>query len=177
MRSLVVLTCWSAVACAAPSPLAPVAPPVEPAAAPPAARPDAGPATTTAETLPVLDASDAGEGTKLPRAESADASAPATRDPDAIAATLAQARPKLRACYDAARATRPELRGSIALRVVVDPKGKVAEASIDDAASEMHDAALSKCVVDVLRATTFPPHDKGKESRLRQSLVFTPNGK
>lgn len=181
MRFTLALFMCFAVACAA------SAPRVEPAssasadpnadAAVAAPKADAGSATTTAETLPPLDPSDAGEGALLPRVGPSDAGAATGRDDGSLAATMASVRPALRRCYDAARVARPELRGSIALRVVVDPAGRVREASIDDALSEMHDAGLSKCAVDAARALVFAPHAKGRESRLSQTFVLSPGGK
>ncbi len=66
----------------------------------------------------------------------------------------------LRACYEPEVNRKPELRGNVVVRFVVDSSGSVSEAGI--ASTTLRDDAVEDCVTRVFRSMRFPPQHDGK---------------
>lgn len=99
--------------------------------------------------------------------------------PDAItgpigpgdAARLIRAQmPRLRPCYDRARATRPTLAGRVEVRLTIARDGRVTHAT---AAGLPEAPEVATCIADVLRQTVFP-QPEGGSLQIVYPLVFAP---
>jgi Protein kinase domain len=71
-------------------------------------------------------------------------------------------RPKLRACYNASLAAKPELTGQMRARLAVAPDGRVFNARFTE--GRMPDRAVMSCVLDALRGAKFDPPAGGAAS-------------
>lgn len=67
--------------------------------------------------------------------------------------------PRLRACYEAALNRNTKLAGKLTVRLTIDRRGAVAEAS--DAGNDVRDAQLVGCVLDSFRKMKFPEPAEG----------------
>lgn len=67
--------------------------------------------------------------------------------------------PSILRCYDQQRRVRPELGGTVAVRIVIAPSGVVRSAGVHT--SSLHDRAVEQCTVDVIRALRFPEPENG----------------
>ena len=92
-------------------------------------------------------------------------------DRAAIAAALERDGTEFRACYEAAREKRPSLSGDVLVRFVVDEKGHVEKAVIEQ--TYLSYEPLEECLVKAVARCTFPP-PKGGQATVRYPFVFTP---
>jgi hypothetical protein len=67
--------------------------------------------------------------------------------------------PLFRACYQQGLKKDPDLRGTIAVKFVIDATGAVD--SVKGTGGSLKDEQVSKCVLDVYRVLTFPAPEKG----------------
>ncbi len=82
-----------------------------------------------------------------------------------IADTFKTNRPRCEACFDEALKKHPGLKGNLTVSFVIDPKGKVKQAAINTARSDLNVAELNACVIDAVIQITFPPSSRGFESQ------------
>lgn len=66
---------------------------------------------------------------------------------------------QIRACHEARAALRPDLTGSLRIRVQVSPDGKLSNINVEATSSTSHDPALQRCVEAVVSGIVFPPFD------------------
>jgi outer membrane biosynthesis protein TonB len=88
----------------------------------------------------------------------------------AAEAVLRGARPKLDACYAAARAQAPDLKGRVTFRLTVDGRGRVPLAEVVSSTLPSGDPEL--CMVEALRDLKFPAAPSGGESTLTFPIAF-----
>lgn len=153
-------------ACSAPRP--PEAPPSTAGEAP--APDDAAPDPTE---LPESGASPLLEPTA--EASPAEPAAPAdTRGKEDIQRVVAENRDKVRACYDAALATNPGIKGDLVISFVIDPEGNVKTAETNWSESDLHVPELDTCAVEAVKTFKFPPSSRGLESKVNYPFNFNP---
>lgn len=90
-------------------------------------------------------------------------------DRAAVAAALDRDGPQFRACYEAALERRPGLAGDVLVRFVVDAKGLVEKAVIEQ--SYVGDERLEQCLAKAVAQCAFPP-PKGGQATVRYPFVF-----
>ena len=154
------------------------------------ATPASAPSSATTTTLTLGDAGDL-QGTKL---QSASGGSSAFDAPDAgpergahggepgrsvkdIQTIVQSHRDEARACYDRVQQAHPDttLKGNLDVKWTIDPTGKVTEIAIDDSRSDIHDAAIGKCVMDVIKGIHFSVSGKGFETRAHYPFNFNPH--
>jgi hypothetical protein len=183
-----------AVACGGSSAQAPASASAAAAAAPSdggtPASPAPAPSTATTTALTLGDAGDL-QGTKL---QSASQGASTADMPEAgpgkgahqsepgrgvkdIQVIVQAHREEARACYDQVQQAHPDptLKGNLDVKWIIDPTGKVTDISIDDSKSDIHDPAIGKCVVGIIKAIHFSVSAKGFETRAHYPFNFNPH--
>ena len=75
-----------------------------------------------------------------------------------VARLLQMQEPQLRACYDAARATRPQLTGRVALRFVVSRTGELTDVDVRGFPDV---PTVAPCMATALRQVRFPRPESG----------------
>ncbi len=78
----------------------------------------------------------------------------------------------LQRCYDVARAARPELEGTLKVRLVVGRDGVTRRAEVAQATIEGPE--VPACVIAILQALRFPERASGGDVRLSYTLGFEP---
>ena len=66
---------------------------------------------------------------------------------------------QVKACYDAVVATHPDARGTLRVRFGMSPSGAVETSCL--VSSELNDAAVERCVVELLLSWRFPAPEGG----------------
>jgi hypothetical protein len=86
-------------------------------------------------------------------------------------------RDEARACYDQAQQVHPDptMKGNLDVKWTIDPTGKVTDIAVDDSRSDIHDPAIGKCVVDVIKGIHFAVSAKGFETRAHYPFNFNPH--
>ena len=86
-------------------------------------------------------------------------------------------RDEARACYDQAQQAHPNpsMKGNLDVKWTIDPTGKVTEIAVDDAQSDIHDPAIGKCVIAVIKGIQFAVSAKGFETRAHYPFNFNPH--
>jgi TonB family protein len=87
---------------------------------------------------------------------------------------MAANRDKVRACYDAALAQNPGIRGALVLNFVIDPQGAVKTAEVSWPDSDIHVPEVDTCAVNAVRSIQFPPSSRGLESKVKYPFNFNP---
>lgn len=91
-----------------------------------------------------------------------------------IQAIVMARRDDARACYDKGLKGNPTMEGDLDVKFVIDPQGAVSEAEVDQSKSTIHDDAVGKCVVDVIKKIKFNASAKGFETRAHYPFNFHP---
>jgi outer membrane biosynthesis protein TonB len=91
-----------------------------------------------------------------------------------IQAIVMARRDEARACYDKALKDHPGIEGDLDVKFLIDPTGAVTEAEVDHSKSTIHEDAVGKCVVDVIKKIKFNKSDKGFETRAHYPFNFHP---
>lgn len=86
---------------------------------------------------------------------------------------LESAGPEIRACYERALETTPDLAGEVSIDFVVAPDGKVVHAEARDVERPLGDPAAVECILNVIRKLEFP-EPKGGRVFLNYPLSFQP---
>jgi hypothetical protein len=86
-------------------------------------------------------------------------------------------REEARACYDKAQQAHPDpaMKGNLDVKWTIDPTGKVTEIAIDDPRSDIHDAGVGKCVMEIIKGIHFAVSGKGFETRAHYPFNFNPH--
>lgn len=146
----------------APKPSAPTPATTGPAAADPKVEPTAEP----------------GDGTNAPAgdetAPGADGGEVETRTTEVIQKLVQDNRKPVRECYEKARKQIPDLKGTMTIRFVLDPEGKVKEAVLNVERSEVKSPDVVKCSVEVIKKIKFPASSRGMESTINYPFTFNP---
>lgn len=150
-----------------------------------------GPATTTtsnsASALP-----DGGElqGSKLstssksvietkgesgPKAPPGGSQEPGRRREDIQTIVLAR-RDEARKCYDDGVKGRPGIEGDLVISWKIDPKGNPSDVVVDTAKSQIHEASIGNCIVEIIKKIKFAESAKGFETRTNYPFNFRARG-
>jgi hypothetical protein len=86
-------------------------------------------------------------------------------------------RDEARACYDQAQQAHPDptMKGNLDVKWTIDPTGKVTDIGVDDAKSDIHDPAIGKCIVGIIKGIHFSVSAKGFETRAHYPFNFNPH--
>jgi hypothetical protein len=68
----------------------------------------------------------------------------------------------------------PTMEGMIDVRWTIDPKGVVADVSVDESKSDIADASVTRCLGNVLRRIKFAESPKGLETKAHYPFHFNP---
>lgn len=98
------------------------------------------------------------------------------RNSNDITTSIQASRDRFRCCYDWALKEHPGIQGSFILTFTLNPDGSFKSAAHDTAKSDIKDPLMGECALDVLRALSFPPSKKGKETTVAYPFRFTPKG-
>jgi hypothetical protein len=98
------------------------------------------------------------------------------RKPEDIMTIIKTRRDDFRACYDAQLKAHPTMKGNIDLEWVVDPKGNVSSAKINESKSQILIPEVTDCMIKVLKAIKFADSKKGFETRMHYPFNFNPGG-
>ena len=77
---------------------------------------------------------------------------------------------QVRYCYERALAQEPTLEGMVRVRFVIAPDGSVTSASVTS--STMGKPDMEECVLQRIRALTFPPPDNGADVTVNYPFRF-----
>ncbi len=91
--------------------------------------------------------------------------------------TIIQAhRDEARACYDRAQQQHPDvnMKGNLDVKWTIDPQGNVTDVTVDQDHTDIHDAGVQKCVMDVVKAIHFSVSGKGFETHAHYPFNFNP---
>ncbi len=80
--------------------------------------------------------------------------------PDVIKRVIRANFPRFRACYEQGLKKDPGLKGTVAVRFIIDTTGAVESASLSG--GSMSDTGVSSCVLGVYRTVSFPEPESGK---------------
>jgi TonB family protein len=97
-----------------------------------------------------------------------------TRGKAEIQQVMASNRDKVRACYEAALAANPGIKGDLVIDFSIDPQGAVKQAEVNWSQSDLHIPELDTCAVDVVRSLQFPASSRGLESKVSYPFNFNP---
>lgn len=92
--------------------------------------------------------------------------------PDVIRNVIRQSIPRFNACYRKELAKKPELGGAMVTGFTINAKGTVSEVQVTQ--SNLQNAELTACVVDVVRSLQFPPPEGGGTIQVRYPLTMSP---
>lgn len=95
----------------------------------------------------------------IPPPDAARERGPGTIDGARVDTALAALTPQLRSCYVAALEYAPELRGSLALRLRIEPDGRISEAF--EHGAPFADPRAARCMLRALRGATLPAPEGG----------------
>ncbi|MFO0669658.1 MAG: AgmX/PglI C-terminal domain-containing protein [Polyangiaceae bacterium] len=112
------------------------------------------------------------EGTPKPQAGSSE---PGRRRED-IQTIVMSHRDEARKCYDDGVKGHPGVEGDLVIAWKIDPKGAVTEIAVDDAKSQIHEAGIGKCIIDIIKKIPFAESPKGFETRFSYPFNFKPRG-
>jgi len=83
-------------------------------------------------------------------------------------------RDEARACYDKGLKDHPGIEGDLTVKWVIDPAGKVTDASVDASKSTISEAGVGSCIVDIIKKISFAPSKGGFETRANYPFNFHP---
>jgi len=132
------------------------------------------PEPTPAEPVAAEPAASTSESVAAAPGDNDEGAAEETRTQEVIRDTFQRNRPKARACFDESLKKHPGLKGNLTVKFVIDPKGKVKEASINTDRSDLAIPELNTCIIDAVRQFEFPPSSRGFESNGNYPFNFTP---
>lgn len=91
-----------------------------------------------------------------------------------IQQTILDNRDRFRACYDRVQARVPELQGDLTLYFVLDSRGKVKEAQLNEKRSTLKHEDVVKCAIEEVKDLKFPESSKGLETKVNYPFNFNP---
>ena len=83
-------------------------------------------------------------------------------------------RDEARACYDAALAAHPGIKGDLLIQWTIDPKGNVTAVSQDTERSQITEPSVVACVSKVISKIQFAPSPGGYETKAFYPFNFMP---
>lgn len=75
-------------------------------------------------------------------------------------------------CYEDVRKEKPELKGNIVLKVVLDGDGVVKKAFVEESESSIHEQKINDCMIKLAKSLTYPKSSKGLEKDFEYDFGF-----
>ena len=94
----------------------------------------------------------------------------ATLKADEVARTIRRGMNAIKGCYQRALKRNPKLSGKIAIRLVINPTGKVTDVEIET--DSVGDSQVTSCIVGYARRWRFPPPEGGGTAEVAVPFVF-----
>ena len=98
------------------------------------------------------------------------------RTTTSIAEVIKAHRKPIRACYDKARKSLPDLKGKMTIHFVLDPEGKVKKAELNQERSDIKSPEVVDCALAQIKNLKFPPSSKGMDTTVNYPFDFKPDG-
>ncbi|MCA9647224.1 MAG: AgmX/PglI C-terminal domain-containing protein [Polyangiaceae bacterium] len=114
---------------------------------------------------------DEGDGSKAPEVAGV---AGKPRDIETMQKIVQTYRGCVRRCYEAVQKEIPGLKGDLTMSLVITPKGKVKEATMNKDRSTLFTPKIVDCAANTLKKLEFGEHPKGMESKLNYPFNFAP---
>jgi hypothetical protein len=99
-----------------------------------------------------------------------------TRTTAAVANIFKENRKAFKKCYEDVRKDKPELKGNVLLKVVLDGDGKVKKAYVDDESS-IREQKVTDCMIKLAKTLTYPKSSKGLEKDFEYDFGFNNQAK
>ncbi|MBN1611470.1 MAG: AgmX/PglI C-terminal domain-containing protein [Polyangiaceae bacterium] len=130
----------------------------------------AEPASPDAPTAAGMQPSPSAEGV----APNASDGPPETRTLTAIAKLVKDNRQPVRDCYQRARETQPELKGTLTIHFTLDPDGAVKSAEVNAERTDLQSPEVAACAIKLIRDLKYPPSSRGMESEVNYPFELMP---
>lgn len=75
-------------------------------------------------------------------------------------------------CYEDVRKEKPDLKGNIVLKVVLDGEGAVKKAYVEESESSIHEQKINDCMIKLAKSLTYPKSSKGLEKDFEYDFGF-----
>jgi hypothetical protein len=119
-------------------------------------------------------ASGKGGGESLGLDDGSDSEVQGGLDRETVRRVIKSNRGKIRACYERALLSQPQLAGRVVTLFEVSAKGTVLSASVK--ASDVQSQTLESCLVEVVRGMAFPSSPTGASTKVSYPFVFQARG-
>jgi len=107
----------------------------------------------------------------------AQANQPETRTMEIIRQFVLDRREKVRPCYDAAQAGRPNFKGDVMMRFVLSPSGSVQSIEYSEKESTLYAPDVGACIAKEMKTWQFPASSRGMETKVGYPFNFNPRKK
>lgn len=94
-----------------------------------------------------------------------------SRTTASVAKIFKDNRKAFKKCYEDVRKEKPELKGNVLLKVVLDGDGQVKKAYVDDE-STIREQKVTDCMIKVAKGLTYPKSSKGLEKDFEYDFGF-----
>lgn len=94
-----------------------------------------------------------------------------SRTTASVAKIFKDNRKAFKKCYEDVRKEKPELKGNVLLKVVLDGDGQVKKAFVDDE-STIRESKVTDCMLKVAKGLTYPKSSKGLEKDFEYDFGF-----
>jgi hypothetical protein len=81
-------------------------------------------------------------------------------------------RKSFKKCYEEVRKDKPELKGNVVLKVVLDAEGKVKKAYVEESESSIHEQKIDDCMIKLAKSLSYPKSSKGLEKDFEYDFGF-----
>src|SRR4029079_8212408 len=83
-------------------------------------------------------------------------------------------RDEARACYDKALKDHPGIEGDLTIKWTIDPQGAVTDIAVDTTKSQILEASVGTCIIEIIKKIKFAPSAKGFETKTNYPYNFHP---
>jgi hypothetical protein len=99
-----------------------------------------------------------------------------SRTTASVANIFKENRKAFKKCYEDVRKDKPELKGNVLLKVVLDGDGKVKKAFVDDESS-IREQKVTDCMIKLAKSLTYPKSSKGLDKDFEYDFGFNNQSK
>lgn len=95
-----------------------------------------------------------------------------SRTTESVNKIFKENRKSFKKCYEDVRKDKPELKGNIVLKVVLDGDGQVKKAYVEEGESSIHEQKINDCMLKLAKSLTYPKSSKGLEKDFEYDFGF-----